>query len=73
MGPLGPVATQVGTARGHARRPLCDTAGPGQPFGREAPAQPSSWPREAFDEVGRTRHYSGQGFGYERADNRRPS
>ena len=42
-----------------------------EPFGREAAAQACIWLREAFDEVGRTRHYSGQGFGYERADNRR--
>jgi dihydrofolate reductase len=29
------------------------------------------WPRDAFVEVARTRHDSGQGFGYERADYRR--
>ncbi len=44
---------------------------PAEPFGREAAAQPSIWLREAFDGIGRTRHDSGQGFGYERADYRR--
>jgi dihydrofolate reductase len=30
-----------------------------------------SWPRAEFEEVSRTRHDSGQGFGYQRADYRR--
>jgi len=54
-----------------ARRPPCQLRAPAGPFGRAAPVQPSIWLRDAFEEVGRTRHDSGQGFGYGRADCRR--